>query len=209
MAPLLLTGFVEDENGYKKTNGNDRFARKVFLLYAIITTALLILIFHFGNFPDCYVKEVGLTPFKIFSEYIISFLFIGSLVLLYQKRDWFEKHVFRILTVAIVLSIFAEVALTHHTYTEEVFNLIGHTFNVLSFYLIYVAIVKTGFDEPCSLLFRELKLSEEAFRQQATYLRDDQGLIYRMLGVKGDVEGPNPDLEKLQKNEEPPARTPS
>ncbi|WP_440956009.1 MASE3 domain-containing protein [Methanosarcina sp. Mfa9] len=198
VAPLLLTGFVEDENGYKKTNGNDRFARKVFLLYAIITTALLILIFHFGNFPDCYIKGVGLTHFKIFSEYIISFLFIGSLVLLYQKRDWFEKHVFRILTAAIVLSIFAEVALTHHTYTEEVFNFIGHTFNVLSFYLIYVAIVKTGFDEPCSLLFRELKFREEALRRETIFLKDDQGRIYRMLGVEKPTTSGELSVEEVQ-----------
>ncbi len=186
VAPLLLTGTEEGEKWDTKS-GNEYFAREVFLIYTVITTVLLISIFHCRNFPDCYIEGVGLTPFKIFSEYVISFLFIGSLLLLYQKRDWFEVHVFRVLIAAIVLSIFAEIALTHYTYTEEFFNFIGHTFNVLSFYLIYVAIVKTGFDEPFNLFYRKLKFREEALRRETTFLKNDQGRIYRMLGVEKPV----------------------
>ncbi|HII01746.1 TPA: PAS domain-containing protein [Methanosarcinaceae archaeon] len=198
VAPLLLTGFVEDGNRHTKTNGNEQFAWKVFLVYAVITAALLLSIFHYRNFPDCYVKGVGLTPFKILSEYIISFLLISSLVLLHQKRDRFEKHVFRILTAAITVSIFAELALTYYTYTEEIFNFIGHIFNVLSFYLIYIAIVETGFDEPFNLLFRELKFREEALRRETTFLKDDQGRIYRMLGVEKPTAASELTVEDLQ-----------
>ncbi|MCQ1535309.1 PAS domain S-box protein [Methanosarcina sp. KYL-1] len=198
VAPLLLTSAALDGKRNVKTAGNDRFAREVFLVYAVITAALLLSIFHYGNFPACYLKSCGLTPFKIYSEYFISFLFIGSLVLLYRKRDRFEKHVFRILTTAIALSILAELALTHYTYTEEFFNFIGHIFNVLSFYLIYIAIVETGFDEPCSLLFRELKFREEALQRETTFLKDDQGRIYRMLGVEKCTPAGEPATEDLQ-----------
>ena len=202
VAPLLLTRAACDEKRNTKTAGNDRFAREVFLIYAVITAALLLSIFHYGNFPVCYVKNYGLTPFKIYSEYVISFLFIGSLVLLYRKRDRFEKQVFRILTAAIALSILAELALTHYTYTEEFFNFIGHIFNVLSFYLIYLAIVETGFEKPCNLLFRELKFREEAFRREATFLKDDQGRIYRMLGMEKSTPVSEPAMEDLQKKAE-------
>jgi len=202
VAPLLLTRAACDEKRNTKTAGNDRFAREVFLVYAVITAALLLSIFHYGNFPVCYVKNYGLTSFKILSEYVISFLFVGSLVLLYRKRDRFEKQVFRILTAAIALSILAELALTHYTYTEEFFNFIGHIFNALSFYLIYLAIVETGFEKPCSLLFRELKFREEAFRREAIFLKDDQGRIYRMLGVEKDRPAIEPAMEDLQKKAE-------
>ena len=37
-----------------------------------------------------------------------------------------------------------------------------HYFKILSFYLISKAIVETGFDDPFSLLLRELKYREEA-----------------------------------------------
>ncbi|HIH95620.1 TPA: PAS domain-containing protein [Methanosarcina acetivorans] len=198
VAPLLLTRNVWDGKSNLKPSGNDLFARKVFLVYAIITAALLLSIFHYGNFPDCYVENYGLTHFKIYSEYFISFLFICSLMLLYQKRNSFEKHVFRILMASIALSILTELALTYYTYTEEFFNFIGHIFNVLSVYLIYIAIVETGFEEPCSLFFRDLKFREEAFRREATFLKDDQGRIYRMLGLEKCTPAGEPAYEDLQ-----------
>ncbi len=198
IAPLLFAGVAENGKGDTNPTGNEQFAWKVFLTYAIITAVFLLSIFHYRNFPACYVEDIGLTQFKIFSEYIISFLFIGSLGLLYRKRDRFEKKVFRILTAAITISIFAELALTNYTYTEDFFNFTGHTFNVLSFYLIYVAIVETSFEEPCSLLFRELKFREEALRRETTFLKDDQGRIYKMLGVEKCTPSGELPVEDLQ-----------
>ena len=202
VAPLLLVNHGHGSAKSKRLRDNVLFSRKVLLIYTGISGACLISIFYMRNFPDCYISGSGLTPFKIISEYIISFTFFCSLALLYRKKDSFENHVFRVLAAAIVVTIFGELVLTYYTNTEGAFNFIGHCLKLLSFYLIYKAIIETGFEDPCSLLFRELKLSEEAFRQQATFLRDDQGLIYRMLGIKGDPEETNLALEKLQKKEE-------
>ena len=41
-----------------------------FLIYLLITTFIVWLIFR-GIFPNCYIEGIGLTPFKIISEYII------------------------------------------------------------------------------------------------------------------------------------------
>ncbi|HET8687441.1 MAG TPA: MASE3 domain-containing protein, partial [Methanosarcina sp.] len=196
VAPLLLTQTSGDEKRGQETNGNDQFAQKVFFIYAVITTVFLLSIFKYRNFPACYIEGYGLTNFKIFSEYIISFIFTGSLILLYRKKDRFEGHVYRILTAATTISIFAEFSLIYYTNTEELLNFIGQIFNALSFYLIYIAIVKTGFEEPCSIFFRELKFREEALRRETTFLKDDQGRIYRMLGVEKCI--PEPAIEKLQ-----------
>jgi PAS domain S-box-containing protein len=197
VAPLLLTGTSVYERKGKEVPKNDNFAQKVFLVYTIVTAVLLLSILKYRNFPDCYVEGSGLTEFKIFSEYIISFLFIGSLVLLYWKRDRFERHVYRLLVVAIIVSIFAELALIYHTNQEDFLNFIGQMFNALSLYFIYIAIVEIGFEEPCSLFFRELKLREEALRRETIFLRDDQGRIYSMLGVDECVSV-KPEIEKLQ-----------
>lgn len=196
VAPLFLIQISGDKNRDKKTNENDQFAQKVFFIYAVITAILLLSIFQYRNFPACYVEGYGLTAFKISSEYIISFLFTGSLVLLYRKKDRFEGHVYRILTAAIIVSIFAEFALIYYTNTQETLNFIGQTLNALSFYLIYIAIVETGFEDPCNLFFRELKFREEALRKETSFLKDDQGRIYRMLGVEKYI--PEPEIEKLQ-----------
>ncbi|MGB9939256.1 MASE3 domain-containing protein [Methanosarcina sp.] len=196
VAPLLLAQVSGDEKRDEKASGNDQFAQEVFFIYAVITAVLLLLIFKYGNFPDCYVEGYGLTDFKIFSEYIISVLFICSVILLYRKKDRFEGYVYRILIAAIIASIFAEFALIYYTNTQETLNFIGQILNALSFYLIYIAIVETGFEKPCSLFFRELKFREEALRKETTFLKDDQGRIYRMLGVENGI--PEPAIEKLQ-----------
>ncbi|MDY9926758.1 MASE3 domain-containing protein [Methanosarcina sp.] len=198
VAPLLFIQGPGSEKRSVKHVENSQFAQKVFIVYTAITAVLLLSIFKYRNFPDCYIEGSGLTSFKIFSEYLISFLFLGSVILLYRKKDRFDKHVFSILIAAIVASILAELALIHYTNTEESLNFIGQIFNALSFYLIYIAIVETGFVEPCSLLFRELKFREEALKRETNFLKDDQGRIYRMLGVEKPISESIMSTEKLK-----------
>lgn len=76
------------------------------------------------------------------------------------------------------------------------FNFLGHYFKINSFYLIYIAIIETGFEAPYSLLFRELKQSEEAFKQKTIFLEDDQGRIYNTLGIKIADSGSIQELEE-------------
>jgi hypothetical protein len=51
-----------------------------FSIYFVISVALLLSVFYWNNFPVCYVEGAGLTPFKIYSEYVISAFMIGSIV---------------------------------------------------------------------------------------------------------------------------------
>lgn len=67
---------------------------------------------------------------------------------------------------------------------NESLSVIGLSFKLLAFYLIYKAIVDIGFEEPCSLLFMELKHREEDFRQKAVFLGDEYSRICRMIGKK-------------------------
>ncbi|WP_327037156.1 MASE3 domain-containing protein [Methanosarcina sp. 1.H.T.1A.1] len=133
-----------------------RFAREIFLAYTGVTLVLLLSIFVFRNFPVAYIEGVGLTAFKVISEYVISLTLVCSLILLYLKRDRFENHVFRLLAASIILTVLSELTATTFTQVDDFSFAIGHYFKLLSFYLIYTAIVSTGFSEPYSILFREL-----------------------------------------------------
>lgn len=193
VAPLFLirnrkSGSKEAENRYGGSLEDSTFAGKVFLVYAVITISCLLSVFFFKNFPVAYVEGSGLTPFKILSEYIISFILLCSLLLLYVTRDRFETKVFRLLAASIVLTIFGELSFALYTHVDEFPNLIGHYFKLLSFYMIYEAVVDIGFEEPCSLLFRELKHREEDFRQKAIFLGDEYSHICRMIGVNRNLE---------------------
>lgn len=82
----------------------------------------------------------------------------------------------------------------------------GIFFKILSFYLIYKAIIETGFDHPYTLLFRELKQSEEALRQETTFLRVDQGQIYNMLGVSKPESRSRPSGSGTEKDHQVPVQ---
>jgi PAS domain S-box-containing protein len=180
----LINIHTGNEKEYPEPLEKEKFFWGFFLLYAGITAACILSIFVFRNFPDSYIEGSGLTPFKVTSEYLICFIFLCSLVILYIKRDIFDERIFSLLAASLVATIFGELTFTLYIDVYGFSNLIGHFLKVLSFYLIYKAVIQTGFDDPYTLLFRELKQSEEALRQEATFLRGDQGRIYSMLGVK-------------------------
>jgi len=137
----------------------------VFLGYIVVTTLLFMSIFYWQNFPVCYVNGVGLTPFKKISEYVISFIFLTSIFLLYRKRRDFDTSVFRFLVASMGVAICSELAFTLYTGPYTLPNMIGHLLKIVSVYLIYRAIIWTGLAKPYSLLFRNLKQSEEALRE--------------------------------------------
>lgn len=207
VAPLFLIRTREDrtrdfENRYVKSLEGSIFAWKVFLVYGIITISCLLSIFFFRNFPAGYIEGSGITPFKLLSEYVISFILFFSLIALYVKRDSFESKVFRLLAASIVLAAFGELSFTLQSHVNEFPNIIGHYFKLLSFYLIYQAVVGIGFEEPCTLLFRELKHREEDFRQKAIFLGEEYNHICRMIGVNrtSELRNNRPEENKDQEN---------
>ncbi|WP_240664343.1 MASE3 domain-containing protein [Methanosarcina sp. MSH10X1] len=180
VAPLFLIRTGENQEGNSRTSENAVFAWKAFLAYAVTTAICLASIFIFQNFPDSYIQG-GFTPFGVISGYMISFMLLCSLFLLYTARDRFEEDVLRLLSISIVLTIFAELSFIFYSQIDEASNVVSLLFKILSFYLIYKAIVDVGFEEPCSLLFRELKHREEDFRQKAFFLGDEYSHICRMI----------------------------
>jgi len=136
----------------------------VTISYFIVTALLLLLIFKWQLFPDCFIEGRGLTPFKKISEYIISFILFISIILLKQHRNAFDRYIYRLLFFSIIITIGAELAFTLYISVYGISNFVGHILKVISFYLIYMAIIKKGLSQPFSLLFRNLKENEEELR---------------------------------------------
>jgi PAS domain S-box-containing protein len=138
-------------------------AGKTFATYLVITAVLLLAIFS-GWFPACFVEGSGLTPFKIYSEYVISFIFLVALGLLIMNRSSFDQSVWRLMAGALIASMASELSFTQYVSVYGMSNMVGHFFLLASMVLIYRALVFTGIVEPSALLFRDLKKSEESIR---------------------------------------------
>jgi len=133
--------------------------------YSLATFGLLAAIFWWKIFPDCYIEGTGLTPFKIYSEYAVSLVFLATIGLLIRNAKVFERDVLVPLIGSIAVAIVSELAFTKYLSVYGPANMIGHLLKVVSFYLLYKAIVQTSLIAPWNLLFRELKQSEEALRE--------------------------------------------
>lgn len=131
------------------------------------TTAAVFL----GHFPDCFIEGKGLTPFKIASEYVISLLLLVALGLYTAKRSAFNARVFQLIVISILCTIGSELAFTYYLSVYDHANMVGHFLKLAAFYLIYRALVVTGFQEPFELIFRDLKQAEHALQREQVFSR--------------------------------------
>jgi PAS domain S-box-containing protein len=132
--------------------------------YFIIFSLFFISIFYWDIFPICFIEGKGLTSFKIISEYIISGIILISIALLFKNKSEFEKDVFILLVASMIITIVEELFFTFYIHVYGLSNLMGHFFKILSFYLIYKAIIVTSIKNPYKLIFRKLSQSESKLR---------------------------------------------
>jgi PAS domain S-box-containing protein len=154
-------------------------------IYAAVTALIFFSIHIFRIFPTSYADGMGLTPFKIWSELIICGLLAAAALLLFWQRERLSFRVFRLIFLSIIFTIVSELFFTEYVNVYGIFNVLGHIFKVVSFYLIYKALIHVGLSEPYEVLFRNLKQSEEALRESETRYRaiveDQTELICRWL----------------------------
>ena len=130
----------------------------------IVIAALLVAIFA-DILPACFVEGIGLTPFKKISEYIISSILLSSIGVFLYKRKAFDQNVVQWLVASLILTIGSELAFTFYVSVYGLSNLVGHFFKLISFYLIYIAIVEMGLEKPQRLLFNNLKRNEKELQK--------------------------------------------
>jgi PAS domain S-box-containing protein len=132
--------------------------------YAFATALIIISILTWQNFPTTFTTETGLTSFKIISEFVISGILFGAILLLYRQRSQFNGNVVRSLIIAMGLNIASEMVFTLYNDAYGLLNAIGHFLLIISYYYIYKALIETGISRPFDLLFRNLQESEQKLR---------------------------------------------
>jgi hypothetical protein len=164
----------------------------IFSFYLILTAIILISIFYFNIFPNCFVESTGLTYFKIISEYIISFILFLALYLLMKNSQLIDTNVFHLIAVSIIFTIASEMSFTLYTDVYGISNMIGHYLKIVSYYLLYKAIIKNGIIKPHDLLCKNMDRLKDALDNIKTLkgmlpicssckkIRDDEGYWHQI-----------------------------
>jgi PAS domain S-box-containing protein len=128
--------------------------------YGLVCIILFFTIFKLDIFPSCFIEGTGLTPFKIYSEYVICIIFLINMVILYKKKSEIHVTIFKYLQAYLVFSIIAELCFTLYIDVYGLSNVIGHHFKLLAFYCIYKSLVEVNIKTP----YTALQQSENRYR---------------------------------------------
>lgn len=133
----------------------------IFGIYFCVTAFLMASIYYWKIFPVCFIEGKGQTLFKIYSEYIICAILILSLFPLHYNRKSFDGSILKLLFWSVLFTIASELSFSLYKNVYGLPNFVGHILKLVSFYLIYKAMIENGLRQPFKLIFKELKEKEE------------------------------------------------
>jgi len=139
----------------------------------LITAALAIpsavfagVIFFPGYVPATFIQGVGLTTFKVVSEYAVIFLLILAFILYWRRLSRTGDRQIECFLAAFVLCIFSELVFAVYSNVFDTYNVLGHIYKVLAFGLIYKGLFVVSIRKP----YDELLLSHEELRRNRDML---------------------------------------
>ncbi|MFN0302087.1 MAG: MASE3 domain-containing protein [Burkholderiales bacterium] len=119
--------------------------RWLFLAGAIAlgAAATAVILFFPDVLPRTFIAGAGLTPFKVVFEYVLVGLYVAAGVLLIAPRnrstvDAPDMHTS--LAAAAMVAAMSEVFFTFYASVYDIYNLAGHVYKVIAYYLVYRAL---------------------------------------------------------------------
>lgn len=146
----------------------------VFLLYGVVAVALFVSVMT-GVFPVGFVEGVGLTTFKVVSEYIIIAMLAVAIVFLVRQKALLDRRILDVMIWSISLTMCAELAFTFYVSVYDISNMVGHIFKLFSFWLIFIAMVRITLQEPFLAMLRGASAYDAI--PDATVVVDDKGML--------------------------------
>lgn len=160
-------------------------------IYTLITTLIILSIFQWKIFPAAYITGVGQTPFRFISGIATLGLFLGVAIILLKQRKQWDPEINNLLVLSIGLSIVTELMMFFIDQVESSQVILTHFAKVASYYLIYKALIATGFTRPFALLFHDLQQRELELRQSHNELAQVNLTLQKELEYQVLLENEN------------------
>lgn len=140
---------------------------KTITAYSLIVVYSALVAMNERLFPTCYIDGVGLSSFKIFSEYIICIILLITAYCLNKNKNkhTFLKNEYIYWDFSILFTILSELCFTLYSNVYGLANTLGHIFKLLSFCFIYIPLVRKSIKEPYTIIFNKLNESLEELKE--------------------------------------------
>lgn len=151
------------------------YRNKFFVAFGVGAVSVIYLIVFTSLFPKTFIEGQGLTAFKVISEYIIISILLVAIIYLKKCEHLLDKNIVNVMVASIVLTMLAELAFTFYIDLYGLSNLVGHIFKLFSFWLIFMAMVKSTLKEPFHVMSRSASTYDAI--PDATVVVDENGII--------------------------------
>jgi sigma-B regulation protein RsbU (phosphoserine phosphatase) len=113
-----------------------------------------------------YIEGVGLTDYKIWSEYIIMSLFLFATIKYIYEYSKTKERFLLLISVSLLISIYSEMAFVLYISVYDIFNYLGHIYKFIAFFIIFRAIFINNIQRP----YLELYKAKQELRHYADNL---------------------------------------
>lgn len=166
------------------------------IFYLLVTTMLLLSIFYWRVFPACYYEGIGYTGFKTVCEYFTAMILAAGAIALLFRRKKLSEDVFPYLLFSISILIIAQISFTFYTDILDIAHIIGSILRLISYYLIYKALVETSLMEP----YKIVNSMNKELEQNNKRLNEINGLLTIEINERQKAESALGESEKRYKN---------
>ena len=148
----------------KKIIKNQAFIVSAAAGLAVLSIAIISRFTDF--FTIFYLEETGITPLKIWIEYLITVLLVVTAII-YQKYFVIDrgKKEYSLMVMGLFINGFGEMAFTMYNNVYDIYNLIGHFYKLLGYFLLFRGLININVSKPYKDLFA-------AEKQLSNYVED-------------------------------------
>ena len=123
-----------------------------------------------AHVPNTFVPGVGLTRFKVVSEYLVIALLLLALAAYWRRMESSGDALLVHYMAAFVVGIFGEAAFASYKVDFGTHNVLGHLYKVAAFYLIYRGAFAASVNKPYLQLSEANELLEQRVLERTSRL---------------------------------------
>lgn len=162
---FMAVGFLASAYIYPKSHSPYLSKTVLMLVNLCIALFLIASITFFPDYvPVTVIQGVGVTPFKSNSEYVIMFLLCLSIAVYWRRIVKTENQQLSYFMIAFVILIFSEGVFAHYKSVFDSYNVIGHIYKIIAFFLIYKGLFTSEVNSP----YFSLEASNNQLRNEIT-----------------------------------------